>query len=143
MIDASRAIPLPEWPVREWACVTCGAHFTQPAHLPDARYCGNACRRRATGQGDNRKRARKFGVPYEPINRAKLYERDGWRCYLCGVKVRPYDRSKPADPRMATIDHVLAMSNGGGHTWDNVRTCCFRCNVSKGTIDTAVQLHLI
>ena len=32
----------------------------------------------------------------------------------------------------ATIDHVLPRSRGGKHEWNNVVTCCLKCNRKKG-----------
>lgn len=31
----------------------------------------------------------------------------------------------------ATIDHVIALANGGTHTYSNTRTCCSWCNSNK------------
>ena len=133
-------------------CVDCSASFTYELKSNYRTFC-DACKKakqraaaakakRGSDHGSHRKRARKHGVPYEPINRKRLFERDGWRCYLCGVKVHLF-KGDYADPKQATIDHILAMSNGGGHTWDNVRTCCFRCNSRKSAVEIDAQLHLV
>ncbi len=54
-----------------------------------------------------------------PLSRKAVFARDGGRCQYCGA---------PAD----TIDHVLAKSRGGTHTWDNVVAACRTCNSRKG-----------
>lgn len=56
--------------------------------------------------------------------RLEIFERDGWRCRYCG-----------ASPREAplTIDHVVALANGGSNHPGNLVTACLRCNVGKGT----------
>lgn len=73
-------------------------------------------------------RARKHGVVVGAVNRVKVYDRDGWACYVCGVQVV---RSKDYRPDQATLDHIVPLSLGGPHTYDNVRTCCHRCNSTK------------
>lgn len=62
--------------------------------------------------------------PYvsQSVRRA-VYLRDGFRCHYCG-----------SDQRL-TLDHKLPVSRGGGHTADNLVTCCKRCNSAKGTRD--------
>lgn len=77
----------------------------------------------------HRKRARLYGAKYEPINKIKVFERDGYKCYLCSINVVV---SKTYRPDQATIDHVIAMANGGDHTYSNVKTCCHACNSKKG-----------
>ena len=77
----------------------------------------------------HRKRARLYGAKYEPINKIKVFERDGYKCYLCSIDVVV---SKTYRKDQATIDHVIAMANGGDHTYSNVKTCCHACNSRKG-----------
>lgn len=31
-----------------------------------------------------------------------------------------------------TIEHIIPISNGGVHSWDNVKLAHFRCNCKKG-----------
>lgn len=60
-------------------------------------------------------------VPYRatvPLTRRAVFARDGGRCVYCAA---------PA----TSLDHVLPRSRGGGHTWDNVVSCCRRCNHAK------------
>jgi 5-methylcytosine-specific restriction endonuclease McrA len=51
-------------------------------------------------------------IPYRtvvPLTRRGVFLRDGGRC----------------------LDHVVPRSRGGTHTWDNVVSCCRRCNHVK------------
>jgi 5-methylcytosine-specific restriction endonuclease McrA len=60
-------------------------------------------------------------VPYRatvPLTRRAVFARDGGRCVYC-------------DAPATSLDHVLPRSRGGGHTWDNVVSCCRRCNHAK------------
>jgi len=60
-------------------------------------------------------------VPYRsavPLTRRAVFARDGGRCVYCAA---------PA----TSIDHVIPRSRGGQHVWDNVVSCCRRCNHAK------------
>lgn len=91
---------------------------------------------------NHRSRARKYGVPYESFKATEIFDRDGWRCYLCGVKVLAEYRP-PRHDRNPTLDHVVPMSKGGGHLRTNVRCCCWACNVAKGDRGGYEQLLLV
>lgn len=60
-----------------------------------------------------------------------VYTRDRWRCQYCGRDV--LDGSLGAD--MPTVDHIVARSAGGEDCVPNLRTCCHRCNTTKGASD--------
>lgn len=66
---------------------------------------------------------------YERINKRRVFERDKWRCQLCGCKVR---RTKEWNTRQATIDHIVPIALGGEHSYANVQTACMECNSKKG-----------
>ena len=53
-------------------------------------------------------------------SRRNVFLRDGFECGYCGRKV-----SQP------TIDHVIPRSKGGKTIFENVVTCCGRCNEKK------------
>lgn len=61
-----------------------------------------------------------------------LIRRDGCRCYICGKETNFNDkRWWNFGPDYPTIDHVIPLSKGGKHSWDNTKVCCGLCNVSK------------
>lgn len=75
-------------------------------------------------------RALRWGVEYEYIEPRQVFIRDGWVCGLCAQSV---DRArKHPDLLCASLDHVLPMSLGGGHLWDNVQCSHLICNIRKG-----------
>lgn len=84
-------------------------------------------RRRANYQ---KRRALKSAVPAADIVPDEIFERDGWRCGLCGGMI---DRSArwPA-PESASLDHMVPLSIGGHHVPDNVQAAHLSCNVRKG-----------
>tara|TARA_R110000803_G_scaffold209449_1_gene279075 strand:- start:7 stop:411 length:405 start_codon:yes stop_codon:yes gene_type:complete len=79
------------------------------------------------------RRARKYhnGRIDKDITLKKLSNRDGGACYLCGLLVDWSD-----DPwsggKYPNIEHVVPLSKGGTHTWDNVKLACSQCNTDKG-----------
>jgi 5-methylcytosine-specific restriction endonuclease McrA len=73
---------------------------------------------------------RKLG---DKITRKQLHERDGGRCYICKQKTVLKNKGKKRNKNLSTIDHVVPVSKGGTHTWDNVRNCCWQCNIVKGS----------
>lgn len=60
-------------------------------------------------------------LPYRKINLSKpnVYKRDQYRCVYCGSE------------KDLTLDHVLPKSRGGVNSWDNLVTCCRKCNARK------------
>lgn len=54
--------------------------------------------------------------------RFRIYQRDGWRCKLCGRKTQNLE-----------IDHIIPIAKGGKTTYNNLQTLCHRCNQRKGT----------
>ena len=53
------------------------------------------------------------------VNRYRVFKRDNNECVYCGSK------------KDLTIDHVIPRSKGGKNTWDNLVTCCSKCNLKK------------
>lgn len=85
--------------------------------------------------GSFKSRARLYGVAYENVSRLAVFERDGWRCQLCGHKVlkkaKRNRHTRRLHPRTASLDHIIPMSKGGPHCEANVQCACLMCNVRK------------
>jgi 5-methylcytosine-specific restriction endonuclease McrA len=85
--------------------------------------------------GTFKARARLYGVRYEHVDRTAIYQRDGWRCQLCGRKTLSRGiRNKKTHrlhPRSPSIDHITPMSRGGDHVESNCQCACLSCNVRK------------
>jgi len=60
-------------------------------------------------------------VPELRLSRRSVFARDDYQCQYCGQLAREL-----------TIDHVLPKRLGGGASWENLVTCCRRCNAKKG-----------
>lgn len=64
------------------------------------------------------------------IRHLDIFERDEWICGLCSTLI---DRHLRGDSWMrATLDHIVPLSKGGTHTFDNVQAAHWRCNMAKG-----------
>ena len=60
---------------------------------------------------------------YVPFSRANIYARDKHTCQYCG---------KTMSTTELTFDHVVPNTYGGRKDWENIVTCCVRCNRKKG-----------
>ena len=78
---------------------------------------------------NHRRRARKYAVAYEKIDASVVAERDNWICGLCCLPISS-DLRFP-DPGYRSIDHVVPLSRGGSHTYDNVQLAHLLCNNLK------------
>lgn len=137
------ACRLPRRPVQSrhfvsCACEHCGTRFLDWANLHPAIYhrCP-ACRPKRWKS--DKARAERHGVAYEPIDRRRLYERDDYRCGICGEQTDP--TADPSTPRYPTLDHIVPMANGGPHLWANVQCACFECNWRKADGTDAKPKH--
>lgn len=60
----------------------------------------------------------------EEIDPLVVFERDGGVCGICGGSVSRLERWH--------VDHVMPLSRGGQHAYDNVQLAHAHCNISKG-----------
>ncbi len=63
--------------------------------------------------------------PKTPVrfSRQNIYARDKYQCQYCGSRF-------PTEE--LTYDHVIPKSLGGKTRWENIVTCCIKCNRRKG-----------
>ena len=73
-------------------------------------------------RANDKRRAVKKSAFVLDVSRAEIAERDGYRCYMCGVS---------ADEKTGHMDHLIPYSKGGRHEPNNVALACERCNLSK------------
>lgn len=121
-------------------CPECGRtkQLTEKQYQLGYRYCSDRCSRKAQMRSYEMRRR---GAFVEDVHRQVLYERDHGRCQICGRKV--HRRWTGAyDPLYWTIDHIVALSNGGAHSYDNTQLACHECNTKKGASQEWSQLLL-
>lgn len=66
----------------------------------------------------------------EDINHTEVFDHWGWICNICGDEISRF--AGPSDWMRVTLEHVIPLSRGGQHVWDNVRPAHWRCNMEKG-----------
>jgi 5-methylcytosine-specific restriction endonuclease McrA len=76
------------------------------------------------------RRALRLEAFVEDVDRVVVFERDNWTCQICGI-VCPEDAVWPAAD-FPTLDHIVALTKGGEHSYANSQTLCYRCNSRKG-----------
>ena len=137
-------------------CSVCGKQFSIAEFMgskglklipTDPKYCSRECERKHNNRlskewkrgkrisDTHRRRARRYGCEYDAsVTLDALIARDGLRCNICGKMCNPEDRewSEYAGPLSPSIDHIIPMSKGGGHTWGNVQVAHIICNSYKG-----------
>ena len=90
------------------------------------------------------RRARMANVAVdEGLTVAKLRAMLGDECCYCGVTMT-FKRGRTAEgiaPHRATLEHLLPISRGGSHTFDNADLACHSCNTRKNnkTVDEFMQ----
>jgi 5-methylcytosine-specific restriction endonuclease McrA len=134
-------------------CPVCTAPITrQSCRGPEPTYCCTGCSERARWQRrklvrprqgakhvrtaaenhdkNHKRRAAKYGAGYERFSSEDIFERDGWRCHICGKRVHP-SRFK-RDPEGPSLDHLIPLADGGSHSQANCRLAHLRCNAARG-----------
>ena len=69
----------------------------------------------------------------ERIDRCIVFDKVGYICQMCKCKTDPsLDVNANLYPN---LDHIVALAQGGHHTWDNVQCLCRACNIFKSDKD--------
>ena len=132
-------------------CIVCNAEVTRPRVFGYGKYCTFTCRREDIGEAAE---LLPNGLP-KPINaKRQYYTKDGdlidkydvfefydWICIVCDERIDK-ELCWP-DQYSATLDHVVPLSRGGTHTWDNVAPAHLLCNHTKndGVLDDVIDKH--
>lgn len=119
---------------RQVICEQCGVPFvisgTQGRRIY-CEQCGPVVSRAKKRDEARRRRARKRGNgSVERFSSREIFERDGWLCGICGGDT--WKEQVAPHPNSPSLDHIVALANGGTHTRDNVQCACFQCNSIKG-----------
>jgi len=87
---------------------------------PDYRKHYNDTHKEERAASNNRRRALKAAATIEDFDIMEVWEREGYTCAYCG------------STENLTIDHIVALADGGSHSLDNLTVACQSCNSSKG-----------
>ncbi len=131
------------------ACVECGqfgglaAKQSGPVRKrcqPCADQNKKQLRRTSAARHDARKRG-SSDVDGDKITLARLLLRDGAVCRLCGLMTD--HESEPQSATYPSVDHIVPLSQGGAHRWQNVRIVHRLCNTMRGNrLDAPIQTAL-
>lgn len=70
-----------------------------------------------------------------PEKRYKVFVRDKFTCYYCGVR--------GAGDVELTLDHRIPRVQGGSDKYANVVTCCKHCNMLKSDLPEEIFLKIV
>jgi 5-methylcytosine-specific restriction endonuclease McrA len=77
--------------------------------------------------------------------RARVLERNGFTCQMCGLAAGDPDPFAPARTVRLTMAHIVDKSKGGADTFENLRAVCTNCN--EGLQNTSLpkpdRIHLL
>lgn len=106
-------------------------------------YCSDKCLRRSVNKlKELKKRIRyremKDNLRFDSsISLKKLHEKHTGICYICENICDYNDHEITTEGHFVvgetypTIEHVVPLSKGGTHSWDNVKLACWKCNTVK------------
>lgn len=136
-------------------CNCCGKDFF--ANHKTSAYCSESCKRKAKKMRrkerdpqykSNQKRfkrekgyiarAKKYGCEYVyGITIKSVFKRDNGICKICGKPCDMSDRTYgDYGPNYPSVDHIIPLSKGGSHTWNNVQLAHTICNSYKRDLYT-------
>lgn len=114
-------------------CPGCGMLFTGGNV-----YCSISCRKKVLNARGKDKRIRRVSsvVIDKNITLESLFERSKGKCALCGGQCDYTDYHYKGNVFIAgnqypSIDHIVPLSKGGLHSWDNVQLAHRICNTKK------------
>lgn len=122
----------------EYTCDECGEIFTSTR--TGIKYCSDKCLKKRNNRVKELMRRKKIfinGSVDRDISLEKLIKRDNNTCYLCGDECDTNDYTKDANgsfivgKKYPSIEHVIPISKGGTHSWDNVKLAHHYCNTIK------------
>lgn len=122
-------------------CDMCDAEFEVTGKRRYAKRCSRRCDAafgRFNAAKSKRRRSRLMSDGRIPYKRIDIFDRDEWRCWLCGERCDVL--SKVPQSLAPTIDHVTPLSKGGKDRPDNVKCACFGCNSKK--TDTLIEVSM-
>lgn len=135
-------------------CKECGKVFK--GDRIGMKYCSDICSNRMNNRNKEKARMHKIianGEIDKDITLSKLIKKDNNICHICGEKCDRKDYTKAEEGHFIvgksypSIDHVLPISKGGTHTWDNIKLAHHYCNTiknNKGVYEERVgQLKMV
>lgn len=137
--EAARLASAQDRTVQLLRCVDCGAIESRPVQMGRLPKRCDRCaisvreeqKRKHRRIGKSARRARIRNAPMDRIDPIEVFERDKWKCHLCGRNTPKKLRGSIEDAA-PELDHVIPLALGGAHTLANVACACRACNGRKG-----------
>lgn len=115
----------------ERVCPECNKTHTPSYGRSQRIYCSNECAKKHNKRvGRLKGKAKRRAAVVERVDPIKVFERDGWRCHLCGCKT-PRRLRGTFDPSAPELDHIVPIARGGDHSYINTACACRQCNGAK------------
>lgn len=127
---------------KEKECKYCGNKFITEFGKSGIEYCSDKCRRKMNNKlsyrKDEREKVMRRNGKYDnTITLSKLYKKSNGICSICG-NMCDYNDYKETEEgyfisgkNYPSIDHIIPVTKGGTHTWDNVQLAHMICNSLK------------
>ena len=125
-------------------CVICVGEYDHKDRPHPAPVCSKPCfveyKRRARKKpgaraakyaSKARRRMLEKDALVEKVDPIAVFERDGWKCYICG-KDTPRELRGTNHDDAPELEHKISLFNGGDHSYANTACACRRCNGDKG-----------
>jgi hypothetical protein len=77
---------------------------------------------------ETKKRLPAFKREISKETRARVLERNGFTCQMCGLAAGDIDPFMPNRTVRLTMGHIIDKSKGGSDTYENLRAVCTNCN---------------
>ena len=117
---------------RRHDCPVCGKSTTR------IKYCSDECANRANNaRHEAARRARMISQMVDKdITLKRLFVRDRGQCWICGMMCDYKDKEERQGVVITgnlypSIDHIVPLSDGGAHSWDNVKLAHRICNTDR------------
>ena len=131
----------------EKPCPMCGVAVGYSFGRPKT-FCSSSCAEKTEAAKSLKRAHKQRRIAVErgckearSLDPIKVFDRDGWQCQICGVRT-PKKLRGSMHKHAPELDHVVAISKGGPHTWANVQCSCRSCNGAKSNGAPAGQMGL-